>query len=82
MGEHAHKDEEMSRQIQSAIAPLTAIINEMRNEIRAIRAENKEFRDIITGARFLASTGKAVLGIGAIIAMFWAFFLVITHQAK
>ena len=73
-------DEEMSRQIQAAIAPLTAIINEMRNEIRGIRAENKEFRDLIIGARFLGTVGKVLLMFGGIIGMVWAAFLAITHK--
>lgn len=73
-------DEQMSIQIQAAIAPLAAIINEMRKEIRTIREENKEFRDLIVGARFLGTVGKTILTFGAIIGMLWAAFLVLTHK--
>jgi hypothetical protein len=64
------------------------MINDLRKELREIkvelqemRKENQEFKDLITGAKFLASTGKAVLVIGAIISMMWAAFLVISKKA-
>lgn len=81
MEDRPKHDEEMSIQIQAAIAPLAAIINEMRKEIRTIREENKEFRDLIIGARFLGTVGKTLLMFGGIIGMIWAAFLVITHKS-
>lgn len=85
MSEHEkHIEELISKQVQSAVSPLSAMTMELRTELRgikeelkAIREENKVFKDLITGARFLGLTGKVVLSIGAIVGMFWAMFLAI-----
>jgi len=80
MEDRRKHDEEMSRQIQSAIAPLSALIYDLRNEVRIIRAENKEFRDIINGAKFLGLALKYFLIVGGAIGMLYTAFLVITHR--
>ena len=76
--------EMIAKQVQSAIAPFASMVNDLRKELvsinkelQAIRAENKEFNDLITGAKFLGMTLKVILSIGAFIGMLWAFFLVI-----
>lgn len=80
MEERRHHDEQMSIQIQAAIAPLAAIINEMRKDIKTLREENEAFRNLIIGARFTAALGKALLMFFGLVGMIYGAFLVISHK--
>ena len=80
MSENERHEEMISKQVQSAIAPLITIIASLRKEVAELKAEVKSINDLVIGARFLGMTGKVILSVGAIIGMFWAAFLAINHK--
>lgn len=84
MEERRKHEEEISRQVQSAIAPFSTLIAQLRKEIMdlkddiaTIRKENEDFRNLFVGARFMATVGSGLIKIGTIIMMLWGAFLIL-----
>lgn len=61
--------------LREHIAEHKTDVEEINNKLESIRSENHEFRDIVVGAKFLATTGKALLIMGGLVGMAWAAFL-------